>query len=446
MPWRVMLTSVLVVMLLGSAAWAQGPEIIWCRQPVFRIPFQIEPGDENRLKEVQLYLKLGDQGTWRLVKTVGPRERHFPFRAETDGLHQFLVRTVDLEGRAYPPRVEDAQPGLRVMVDTTLPQALLRQLPPRGDQVGIEWEVRDEHLDLSSLQVDVRPQGAVAWQPLAVEPLAFGQRYFVPPSRGPLEVRLRVKDRAENQGSAYLLLSGLGQDPVRREGDSSAFPHPPNSTPAPPRDRDIKFINTTDLTLSYTLEGVGPSGVSVVELWFTRDGRTWQRHGEDPDKTSPFQVRFNSEGQYGLTLVVKSGVGLGDRPPQPGDPPQMWVEVDLTKPAVELKSLEAGRGPEAGTVTVTWRAEDKNLASAPISLYYAENPEGPWTIMVGGLDNTGRYVWRVPPGAPYRFFVRVEALDKAGNVGHADSSKPVIVDLSVPKGRILGVDSAGRSN
>ncbi|MCS6978224.1 MAG: hypothetical protein NZM31_14620 [Gemmatales bacterium] len=441
---RRVVLSALILLLAAGPARAQAPEIIWCRQPVFRIPFQIEPGDENRLKEVQLYLKLGEQGSWRLVKTVGPRERHFPFRAENDGLHQFLVRTVDLEGRAYPPRVEDAPPGLRVMVDTALPQAVLRQLPPRGEQIGIEWEVRDEHLDLNSLQIDVRSQGALAWQALPVDPVAFGQKYFSPPSRGPIEVRLRVKDRAENQGSAYLLIQGGGQDVVRRDAESWPTATPSPSGSATPRERDIRYINTTDLSLAYTLEDVGPSGVSVVELWFTRDGRTWQRHGEDPDKTSPFQVRFNSEGLYGLTLVVKSGVGLGDRPPQPGDPPQLWVEVDLTKPVVELRSVEAGRGPDAGTVTITWRAEDKNLAPAPISLYYAENPEGPWTIMTGGLENSGRYVWRVPPGVPYRFHVRVEAVDKGGNVGRADSSKPVIVDLSVPKGRILGVDGSNR--
>ncbi len=442
MSLRLVLISILLLLVAASPARAQAPEIIWCRQPVFRIPFQIEPGDENRLKEVQLYVKLGEQGTWRLVKTVGPRERHFPFRAENDGLHQFLVRTVDLEGRAYPPRLEDAPPGLRVVVDTVLPQAVLRQLPARGDQVGIEWEVRDEHLDVSSLQVDVRPQGTLAWQPLAVDPVAFGQRYFPAPGRGPIEVRLRVKDRAENQGSTYLLVQGIGSDQPRREPDASGFAA--SAAPPSPRERDIRYINTTDLSLAYTLEDVGPSGVSVVELWFTRDGRTWQRHGEDPDKTSPFQVRFNSEGLYGLTLVVKSGVGLGDRPPQQGDPPQLWVEVDLTRPVVELKSVEAGRGPDAGTVTITWRAEDKNLAPAPISLYYAENLEGPWMIMTGGLENTGRYVWRVPPGAPYRFHVRVEAVDKGGNVSHADSSKPVIVDLSVPRGRILGVDGASR--
>jgi hypothetical protein len=46
-----------------------------------------------------------------------------------------------------------------------------------------------------------------------------------------------------------------------------------------------------------------------------------------------------------------------------------------------------------------------------------------------------------PPGSvPYKFLVRVEATDKAGNVGVAETSNPVIVDTAQPKGLILGVD------
>jgi hypothetical protein len=426
--------------LLGSAPlYAQANDIIYCRQPVFRIPFQIEASEQGRLKEVQLYLQDANSRTWKLVKTVGPGERHFPFRAEQDGLHAFMVRTIDNEGRAYPPKLEEATPGLRVLVDTVLPVAMLRQLPARGDQLGFEWEARDDNLDALTLQVEHRGQGGGDWQPLMVDAQALGQKYFIPAMRGPIELRLRVKDKAENQGSAYLVLQGSTFDASRRDPGPFASP----SNPAPPAglaQRDVKVVNTTEMNLSYSLEEVGPSGVSVVELWFTRDGRTWQRQGEDPDKASPFQVKFNSEGQYGLTLVVKSGVGLGDRPPQTGDAPQMWVEVDLTKPAVEVRGVEAGRGADAGNLTVVWRADDKNLAAAPISLSYAENPEGPWTPMVGGLENTGRYVWRIPPATPYRFHVRIEAVDKGGNVGRADTPKPVIVDLALPKGKLTGVD------
>src|SRR5262249_3347421 len=162
--------------------------------------------------------------------------------------------------------------------------------------------------------------------------------------------------------------------------------------------------NTKEITINYGVDDVGPSGVSSVELYFTRDGRTWQRYGDDPDKVSPFNANFPGEGMYGLTLVVKSGVGFGDKPPQPGDTPQMWIEGDLTPPIVHIQSVEPGRGADAGNLTITWKADDKNMAAQPISLYYAEQPDGAWTPIAGGLENSRRYIWRMPPGpgTPYK--------------------------------------------
>jgi hypothetical protein len=62
------------------------------------------------------------------------------------------------------------------------------------------------------------------------------------------------------------------------------------------------------------------------------DGRTWFKAAEDPDLQPPVQVEFPGEGVYGLTLVVRSRAGLGRQPPQPGEPPELRVEVDLTPP------------------------------------------------------------------------------------------------------------------
>jgi hypothetical protein len=92
-------------------------------------------------------------------------------------------------------------------------------------------------------------------------------------------------------------------------------------------------------------------------------------------------------------------------------------------------------------LTVTWTARDKNIAATPISISYAEEKNGPWKPLAEGLDNTGSHTWRVPAGTPFKFFVRVEATDKAGNVGTAESLRPAIVDLAVPKGRLLGVEA-----
>jgi hypothetical protein len=156
------------------------------------------------------------------------------------------------------------------------------------------------------------------------------------------------------------------------------------------------------------------------------------------------QFEMAREGLYGFTLVVRSGVGLGDSPPQVGDPPQVWVEVDWTKPSVEDVAAVVGRGPDTGKLTVTWRALDKNMAAQPITLSYAQQKDGPWTPFARDLENTGRYVWRMDQNVPFKFFVRVEAKDKAGNVGSADTDKQAIVDLSQPKGVILGVEPGGK--
>jgi hypothetical protein len=45
---------------------------------------------------------------------------------------------------------------------------------------------------------------------------------------------------------------------------------------------------------------------------------------------------------------------------------------------------------------------------------------------------------------PYQFFVRVEAVDLAGNVGEAITLDKVKVDLSLPKAQIRAIEPGGR--
>jgi hypothetical protein len=425
----------------NSCGYGQAPETVYCKQPSFRIPFQIDPGEQSHLREVQLYVYDEPNRTWRQYKTVHPEQKFFSFRAERDGVYNFLVRTLDIDGKQFPPALEKTAPGLRVIVDTQPPTATLRALPgSRANEVGVEWDVRDDNLDIATLQIEYRTQSVGDWQVLTTDPQPAGQRYWTPQVRGPYEVRLRVLDKAQNQGSAYLLLPNTGGIPGQGGSYNSGYTNPPAKSATGQFNSPAKIVNSADIKIDYKIDDIGPSGLSVVELWYTRDGRTWTRHGEDPKKAPPFEAKLPGEGIYGLTLVVKSGVGVGDKPPQPGDQPQMWIEVDLTKPVVQNVAAEANRGHDSGTLTVTWKADDKNMAPQPITIYFAEQADGPWTPMAGGLDNTGRYIWRIPPNTPFKFFVRVEALDKGGNIGRADTKQAVIVDLSTPKGRLIGVE------
>src|SRR5207249_151907 len=196
--------------------------------------------------------------------------------------------------------------------------------------------------------------------------------------------------------------------------------------------------------LNYELSNVGKSGVSVVELWVTLDGTSWKLEQTRTNQQPPFVFEVAEERRYGFTLIARSGVGVGDPPPRLGDPPQIWVEVDTTKPVVRVDKVEVGRGADAGNLTILYKAKDSNMAEKPITLSYAEKPEGPWVPIKKGEENTGRFVWKMPEDVPYQFYVRVEAVDKAGNIGSDDTAQPVAVDLSQPKVRVLDVGPASK--
>src|SRR5579883_3387617 len=44
-----------------------------------------------------------------------------------------------------------------------------------------------------------------------------------------------------------------------------------------PAASDIRLVNSKRISLNYKVNNVGPSGVTAVELWCTRDGRTWKK-------------------------------------------------------------------------------------------------------------------------------------------------------------------------
>jgi len=432
--------ALLLGLSLAAAAVGQAPDevrVTPSKVRSFRIPFQTQ-SNERRLREVQLLVST-DQGlSWQLAATAAPEQGHFKeFTARQDGMYWFTVRTIDQQGRSYPAADGDLRAGLKVLVDTVPPTVSLEALPPRDGSVGVRWDARDENLEPATLRLDYQSPGGNAWTPVNVNAAAAGQVYWLPMVNGPLEVRASVADAVGNVGAATLMLG---------PGGSAAPPAPAApAVAAPPGQVPLRIVNSKRISLNYKIDGEGPSGVSVVELWYTQDGRNWQEHGKDPTHRSPYVVDVPGEGVYGFTLVARSGVGIGEQPPRAGDMPQVWVEVDLTKPVVRLLSVDVGKGSASGTLAIAWSATDKNLGPQPITLSFAEQPDGPWTpITPTPVENSGRYSWRMPPGVPYQFLVRVEAVDKAGNVGVDQTPNLVKVDLAKPKPTILDVSPAGK--
>ena len=436
-----------LLLLLAFAVSALGQDsyggIFYSRYRQFRIPFQSNLAQQG-IKQLQLFVSMDNGRSWQPSAFAAPEQAHFRFLSDRDGLFWFAVQTTDVQNRVNPISLEGAQPSLKVIVDTQPPVVALQSLPARGGEVGVAWDLRDENLDLTladAIRLEYRLPGGSNWLPLP-RSTSSNQHYWRPEAPS-LEVRLRARDRAGNWGE---------QTTTVTLGGGSSYPQsfPDNQQPQSPptqSEPDRRFVNSKRISLAYELKEVGPSGVSQLELWFTQDGRSWNKYPhkltEDPQNKTNIAFDIAGEGIYGLSLVARSGVGLGERPPQIGDQPQLWVEVDLSKPVVQLYNVIVGQGIDKGKLTVTWAARDKNLQKLPITIAYkADN--GGWIPMAQNLQNTGRYIWNMPDQLPYQFHVRVEAIDLAGNIGEATTEQMVKVDLSQPKAKILNVEPGGR--
>ena len=185
------------------------------------------------------------------------------------------------------------------------------------------------------------------------------------------------------------------------------------------------MVNSRKFALEYEVESVGSAGIAKVEIWGTRDGgRTWASYGIEPGREGPVRVSVEGEGLYGFRITVQDGNGFGGRPPRSGDLPELWVGVDLTKPAAALTTVDLGNGEHAGELAIHWQASDALLAAHPVSLSFSDRPDGPWATIASGLDNTGVYNWRFDNRVPDHVLLRLEVRDEAGNVGEFQTPEP----------------------
>ena len=375
---------------------------------------------------------------------------------------------------------------------------------PNGGQVSVRGSVADRAGNVGSTQTAIVLQPA-AQQPAAQQPAAQQPPALQPAAQQPAGQMRRRNDAADHTQPVAGFNSSPSLPPSNQfsfgpstssnnvlpapSDPFSAFPSPA-TPPAPnfPSNNSAKFpaeakaanafpplpvattggqgkINTAEwglnrsrlpsagrfravkshrFEINYRIDDVGPSGVSSVELFVTQNnGQKWWKYGDDADKQSPFIVEVPEDGVYGFAIRVRSGAGLADDPPQPGEEPAIVIVVDRTPPVVQLMPVQQGAGGSMNKITIAWRLSDDNPSDKPVSLAYSANPNGPWEPICGWQQDTGSYVWNVNNGVPSRLYIRLVARDAAGNHSYVDTPQPVLVDLSKPTARIVDVESNG---
>jgi hypothetical protein len=407
-------------------AQAPGPvPEYYSRQREFKIPFT-EPGD-RRVQQVFLYVS-ENGGAWQRSSNANPSGRFFLFTAPHDGWFSFTTQTQDSDGRFVPADPREFQPLEKVCVDTLKPVINLRQVSPREGSVAVEWDVQDANLDVMSLRIEYRPWGSRdvrEWLPLAIPAIARGEKSWTPPLNIPLEVYMAARDKAGNTAEQTLQVVPGRTAP---------------GGPAPPTAPPLRHVKTREFQLGCTITNQGESGVQGIDVYVLRDN-VWQKFTPDPKQCKILgdkaicAVKVQSNGRWGFTLIPRSGVGLANPPPRPGDPPQIWIEVDETKPVVSIDNVVVGQGQDLGRLSVYWTASDVHLGPKPITLYYGSGKDGPWTPLAKGLENTRVYTVdtrSLSPRLPFEFYLKVEAVDEAGNVGSAVTPNTVKIDTKIP--------------
>ncbi len=192
-------------------------------------------------------------------------------------------------------------------------------------------------------------------------------------------------------------------------------------------------------SLDYSVEALGGSALADVELWGTEDGgRQWQKWGSDPDRTSPFDVQVGNDGLFGFRMVIVGSNGIVSNRPREGDSADVWINVDTNFPAVKITRAVYGEGPEDGLLVIDYTCQDGHLVERPITLSFSERIDGPWTQIATGLTNTGIYLWKAAPSLPEKIYLKLECVDKAGNIGAHRLDLPIDVKGLAPRGIIQG--------
>jgi hypothetical protein len=476
------LAAIIAVSLVAPTARTQdGAQTRYWHLRTFYIPVNVDRINQGETKptHLQLYSSL-NRGAWQAgdklplngLQDIADGKKGFKFTADRDGEYEFSVQYWYASGDSSPRKVDELSPMLAVTIDTTPPVIRIAAV---GN--GVRWEAADDNLDPKSIKLEAKLPSWTEWRTVTDRQMKASDNYAWQLKQGQLlEVRVSAKDKAGNEGnSAIVRVPGneaigtslpKGAQPGSDWPPVTTLPRDPITAPIGnlPKPR-IEYVGGKEITVDYTIQKAGRSGVQAAHLYVQRDSTPWQFDKKftispvaDTGKTLSLKYTADKEGLYGFFVAPESGAGVKADPPRRDDPPMLYVVVDWTEPYVKITGVRVSPGGVRGPlVEVAWETTDQNLMADPITLEYSVDKDAlQWKEIkyrlppgqerpdaVGQKRFVGTYSWEVPDENLWKFYVRIRSVDKAGNTGKDQWKDEVIVDLDKPSAGITGVRSGG---
>jgi hypothetical protein len=201
---------------VGTVLWAcvtlavpaGAPETTYFNQRGFKIPVRLSNERRAEIQKLILYVSKDQGKSWECQERADPNTNAFIYMAQADGTFWFTIATVNARGEETPRDVLTSPPGQKVVVDTVKP-VLRLQAERRGEEVALSWNIEEDNPDLTSLQGEYQtPEGRSF--PIAVVPDRQGQTTFRPGTAGDVTVRMKLKDRAGNEGEGVATVTPGG--------------------------------------------------------------------------------------------------------------------------------------------------------------------------------------------------------------------------------------------
>jgi hypothetical protein len=436
--WSVLLAFGLLAAAPGGL-FAQAPEsprTFYFPERSFYIPFSLHENDPRL--EILLNVSRDEGRTYHYSASARPPDRRFHFKAPADGWYYFIVQTRDASGALTPEKLTGVPPSIRVCVDTQPPviESLTADAPSDNSPPTIRWKITETNL--KEIWADYRSTAGGDWVPMFLPLKEEGAAPWKPLWGGQLEVRMMATDQAGHRSEVRTL-------PLRVANNVTRMPPPQDPVGA----GKVMFVRSKEFQLHYTLDSqtVGPSKVASVDIWKLHRGQGWRKCPKPGPPNGPATVSVDAAGRWGFRLIPRSGVDLHERDPQPGDAPDIWVEVDDKPPRVQVTNVTVTQEADGGYLTVYWMADDAFLRAMPITIFLASPPQGgDWNPVASGLPNTGSWRQKIDDlklGDRYEFALKVAAIDEAGNTGESQWRDTVKMDLKIPRIKSIELQIGG---
>ena len=339
--------------------------------------------------------------------------------APPEGHWRVHVRIEDISGLATPVPTAETK-GSQVIIDRTAPSVAITSPSAgtflrSGSVFDITWKVSDPHLHSTPVTIRWSRTGDKTFTTIAEHvPNSGSYRWSVPKemtATGVIEII--AWDRANNVGSTQV--ESLVVDAL-----------PPRANILGPQ-----ITASQNVTLSTNARDAGPSGIAKVQLWHSADnGTTWN---EGPNLTKEPWDKLNwkapADGNYQLKLVATDHSGNTNPIPSTANDGQAQILIDTVKPTITLNSpigvRQAGDGQGSlrriykpdDQVTVNFTVNEENIAAGGVSVAIQLEEDAPWQSLGSNLDTNKAFSFPIPNANTNSARIRVQALDKAGNLG-----------------------------